>query len=423
MTTDTKHRLGPGYWRLWTASAISNLGDGIDTAALPLLAASLTRDPRLVAGLATAARLPWLVFALTAGAIVDRVDRRALMVSVNVVRGVLVAIIAVTTATGTASIWVLYAVAFLLGIGETLFDNAAQSLLPSVVAPDLLETANGRQQAAEVVANNFAGPPLGGVLFAFTVSAPFWADSASFVVAAALIATVAGTFRPNAPMGPPVRRSIRADIAEGVRWLGRHQLLRTLALLLGVLNLCGAMWLGVFVLFAQDELGLSDQGYGFLLAAMAVGGVAGGVFGRRITAGMGPARALVACLVVEGVTAIVTGLASTAWVVGAVSVVSGVFVVSWNVITVSLRQRVIPDHLLGRVNSVYRFVGWGAIPIGAFLGGVLADAFGLRAPFFVAGVLTLLAVIPALARITPAAIAAAESEAPSPGGDTVGADG
>jgi MFS family permease len=238
-------QLGSRYWRLWWASTISNLGDGIDLAALPLLAAALTRDPRLVAGLAVAARLPWLLFALTAGALVDRVDRRALMVGVNLVRGGLVAVIAVMVATGTTRIWLLYVISFLLGVNETLFDNAAQSLLPSIVAPALLETANGRQQAAEVVANSFAGPPLGGILFSLTASAPFWADSASFVIAAALIATISGAFRPTRPADSDLtpRPSIRADIAEGIRWLHGHRLLRTLAMLLGVANLartCGS---------------------------------------------------------------------------------------------------------------------------------------------------------------------------------------
>jgi MFS family permease len=412
-TRETRRPLGSRYWRLWWASTISNLGDGIDLAALPLLAAALTRDPRLVAGLATAARLPWLLFALTAGAVVDRVDRRVLMVGVNVVRGGLVAVIAVSAASGAAHIWLLYVVAFLLGINETLFDNAAQSLLPSIVAPERLETANGRQQAAEVVANSFAGPPVGGILFSLTVSAPFWADSASFVIAAALIATIAGTYRPvrleRHDDPTPAKRSIRADIAEGIRWLHGHRLLRTLAILLGVANLAQNLWFATFVLFAQDELGLGDRGYGFLLAAMALGGVVGGVLSGRITDRLGPAPALVACLVVDGVVTIAIGFCSSAWLVAALSVLSGVFIVTWNVITVSLRQRIIPDHLFGRVNSVYRFIGWGSIPIGAILGGILADAFGLRAPFFVAGAVILLSLVLARARITPAEIAAAET--------------
>ena len=160
-----------------------------------------------MAGLAVAAGLPWLLFALVAGAIVDRSDRRRLMVRVNVARGVLVSVIAVTAATGTATMWSLYLVAFALGVAETLFDNAAQSMLPSIVPPSLLELANGRQYAAEVVANSFVGPPVGGLLFAAAVSLPFWADATSFFLSAALIATLVGSFRPVPDPARPARRS------------------------------------------------------------------------------------------------------------------------------------------------------------------------------------------------------------------------
>jgi MFS family permease len=404
--------LGSAYWRLWTAGAISNLGDGIDLAALPLLAASLTRDPRLVAGLTTAAGLPWLFFALVSGAIVDRTDRRQLMVRVNVARGVLVAVIAVTAATGTARIWSLYLVAFALGVAETLFDNAAQSMLPSIVPPPLLETANGRQYAAELVGNSFVGPPVGGLLFAATLSLPFWADAASFFISAALIAALVGSFRPAPRTGadghPVARRSIRAEIAEGLRWLYHHRVLRTLALLLGTLNFCASMALATFVLFAQEELGLGDTGYGLLLAGMAVGGVIGGLIGGRVAAALGSSRSLHLAILLNGVCPIAIGLLSNAWAVAAVTLAEGVFSVVWNVITVSLRQRIIPDHLLGRVNSAYRFVGWGASPLGALAGGLVANALGLRAPFFIAGAISLVALVPAAIVLTPANLAAAE---------------
>ena len=411
-TNEARLRLGSAYVRLWTAGTISNLGDGIDQVALPLLAASLTRDPRLVAGLAVAGGLPWLLFALVAGALVDRADRARLMVQVNLVRGALVTVIAVTAATGTVQIWSLYVVAFALGIAETLFDNAAQSIMPAVVPPSLLERANGRQYAAEVVANSFAGPPIGGLLFALAVSLPFWADATSFVASAALIATIAHLVpRPARPTGPASeRRSIRAEIAEGLRWLYHHRVLRTLALLLGTLNLCGNMALATFVLFAQEELGLGDSGFGLLLAGMAAGGVLGGLVGSRVAAAFGSSRSLLLSILLNGVCAIAIGFLSNAWAVAAVALAEGTFNVVWNVITVSLRQRIIPSHLFGRVNSAYRFIGWGASPIGALAGGLLASAFGLRAPFFIAGAITLCALVPAAMVLTPAALAAAEAD-------------
>ena len=208
-------RLGSRYWRLWSASVVSNLGDGIDAAALPLLAATLTRDPRLVAGMAVAFTLPWLLFALPAGAIVDRLDRRKVMYRVNVVRAALVAVIALSVVTDTASIWLLYVLAFSLGSCETLFDNAAQSIMPSIVATPQLERANGRLYAGEVVTNVFVGPPIGGILFAVAASVPFWLDSASFLVAALLVATIAGSFRPAGAKVAGEKRSLRVRHRRG----------------------------------------------------------------------------------------------------------------------------------------------------------------------------------------------------------------
>jgi MFS family permease len=170
------------------------------------------------------------------------------------------------------------------------------------------------------------------------------------------------------------------------------------------------MSLATFVLFAQEELGLDDKGYGLLLAGMAVGGVIGGLVGSRVAATLGSARALHLCVLLNGVCAIAIGLVSSAWAVAAIALAEGVFNVVWNVITVSFRQRIIPDHLLGRVNSAYRFIGWGANPLGALAGGLLANAFGLRAPFFIAGAISLGALIPASFILTPAALAAAEPD-------------
>ena len=404
-------RLGSRYWRLWSASVVSNLGDGIDAAALPLLAATLTRDPRLVAGMAVAFTLPWLLFALPAGAIVDRLDRRKVMYRVNIVRAALVGVIALSVVTDTASIWLLYVIAFSLGTCETLFDNAAQSIMPSIVETHQLERANGRLYAGEVVTNVFVGPPIGGILFAVAASVPFWLDGASFLIAALLVATIAGSFRPAGAKVAGEKRSLRSDIAEGVRWLRNHRLLRTLALVLGALNF--ASWLGMAtaVLFAQEILGLDEAGFGLLLAGMAVGSVLGGLFGARIAAALGPGRALIVTIAAERACGAAVGLMSNAVAVAVLFWFSGIFSVVWNVITVSLRQQIIPDHLLGRVNSVYRFLGWGSMPLGALAGGWLAEVFGLRAPWLIGGAVVAVALVAALPRITTSAIEEAKAAA------------
>jgi MFS family permease len=385
--------LGRRYRQLWAASTVSNLGDGVSLTAFPLLAASLTRDPVLVSLLGFTQYLPWLLFALVAGALVDRFDRRRTMWRVDTFRAGLIGLLGLLVAMDKVHLVILYVAAFLLGTAETLFDNASQALMPSLVDRSALETANGRLYAAEIVTNQFIGPPLGGFLFAAAAATPFLLDAGSFIGAAILVALIPGTFRVVQPRtetdGSPteaVRHRIRTDIAEGLRWLWGHRLLRSIAMALGVTNLLNAAGMGVMVLLAQDELGLGSAGYGVLLTAGAIGSVAGGLVASRISVRWGPGPTLIGCLVMMGLQDLGIALASSAWLAGAALVLGGVSAVTWNVLTVSLRQSIIPDRLLGRVNSAYRFLGWGAIPVGALVGGVLANAFGLRAPFFVSAV-------------------------------------
>ena len=409
--SNTKRKaLGANYWKLWAASATSNLGDGVSQAALPLLAITLTGDARLVGGLATSAVLPWLLFALISGALVDRLDRQRVMWTANAARAALVGVIAVAVTTDHVSIWLLYVVAFCLGTAETLFDNAAQAMLPSVVRADQLETANGRQYAAEIVANAFAGPPLGAFLFTVAMAAPFWADSGSFVVSAALIAWVRLTRR--GPVRAPAQRSLRSEIAEGLRWLNSHHVLRTLAIVLGVINFAGQMAMSTFVLFARDRLGLSERAFGVLLATMAIGGVLGGLFAARLTARAGLARSLFVVIGGQGVFVASIGLLDEPFAVGTVLAVNGFLGVWWNVITVSLRQQIVPEHLLGRVNSVYRTFGWGSLPLGALAGGFLAHATSLRVPWFAAGAVCGVALTIAMVALSQEAIDSSRAESP-----------
>src|SRR6476661_7210243 len=229
----TRVRLGANYVRLWAASTVSNLGDGVTLAALPLLAASLTRSPTSVAAVSFAGTLPWLFFALIGGALADRLDRRLTMAVVDGFRMLAIGSLAVLVLTDTVNLLLIGLVAFALGTAETVFDNAAQAVLPNVVARDALEVANGRLYAAEVVTNEFVGPPLGALL-----------------VAAVVVLGMRGSFRPVRELAAGgTRPSIRADIAEGLRWLSRHRLLRTLALALGVLNLLSAAVLAILVLY------------------------------------------------------------------------------------------------------------------------------------------------------------------------------
>ena len=295
---------------------------------------------------------------------------------------------------------VLCVVAFCLGSAETMFDNASQAILPSVVERSSLELANSRLQSVEIITRDFVGPPFGALLFGVATLTPFALDSASFGVAAVLVLTLTGSFRVERS-GPPTR--IRTDIAEGLRWLWRHRLIRTLAIMLAVWNLVSAASMAVLVLFALEELGTTRTGYGLLFTAWAVGGLLGSLVATRVIARLGHARSLITAVMVGALSYTGMIFVTNPFVAGGLFLMEGVVVVIWNVITVSARQALVPAELFGRVNSVYRFVGWGVLPIGALLGGVVARAFGLRAPFVIAAVTLVVLVLWARRIVTRAA--------------------
>ena len=401
--------LGRRYWTLWTSSAFANLGDGIFQVAVALLAVKLTRSPALVAGVALAARLPWLFLALPAGALADRLDRRQTMLRANVARVALLGGLAAAIAADAASIWMLYAVALALGVAEVLFDTSSQTMMPAVVEKDDLSKGNGRLFAVEMVTNQFAGPPLGGLLVAASAALAVAAGAGLYVAAAVALAFLPGTYR-SVRTGPPTR--LRTDIAEGLRYLTQHRILRTLGLLLGAQNLLFTAQGALFVLYATSDrfgLGLSEQGVGLLFAVSAFGGFIGSFAAGPVEKRFGRTTVLSMTLVLGAIVLVTPGLTRNVFLVAATSVLTGSGVM-WNVITVSLRQRIIPDHLLGRVNSAYRLLGWGSMPVGAALGGATAEVIGVRPMFVLCGLATLALVIPLRAVITDEAIAAAEAE-------------
>lgn len=382
--------LSSRFWRVWGASAVSSVGDGVQVAAFPLLAVTLTRDPRLVAGLTAAAAAPWLLFSLFAGVFVDRWDRRRTMLAVDLLRAAVVGSLAVLVATDRVTIWACYAMAFLLGTGETLFDNATLALTPALVERVDLARAGGYQSAAQEVGNYFVGPPVGGALFALTAATPFGINAVSFALSALLLWTITGRFRAErAPRLDTGRHpSIWAEIGEGIRFLRHDRLLRTLALMLGVWNFVSAGGEAMLVLLAQDELGLGARGFGVLLSAAAVGSILGSVSASRIAERFGVPPTLRAILVVSVAAQGLPGVLHQAWAVGIVFVFGAFGGLIWNVLTIAIRQERIPDPLLGRVTSAYRLVGLGTMPLGALAGGFIANAIGLRSVWLLgAGVL------------------------------------
>ncbi|HEY6628954.1 MAG TPA: MFS transporter [Acidimicrobiia bacterium] len=405
--------LGRSYWKLWTASVISNFGDGVSFIAYPWLASAVTRDPVQISLVAVATRLPWLIFTLPAGVITDRVDRRRLVAWMDVVRflltlGVAFIVLGVqdqlaspdAIAAGTAALpdsatlllVMIYAASLLLGFAEVLRDNSAQTLMPAIVVDENLEKANGRLWGAEQVMNSFVGPPVGGFLLAIGFALPFFVDAGTFGVAAALVFMIGGEFRAKkSPSQTQVKPSFKAEMKEGVRWLWHHPLFRPMAISLGVLNAMSSLAFATFVLFAQEILELDAAGFGILMTAGAAGAVIGSFIAAWVSKKIGQGPSLFVTLAGGAITFLVIGLTSSGLVLWTMVALMTLTSVLWNVITVSLRQSLIPDHLLGRVNSVYRFFGWGMMPIGSVLGGlivVLAEPlvgreWALRWPFII----------------------------------------
>jgi MFS family permease len=350
-----------------------------------------------------------------AGAFADRLDRRQSMVRVNLVRTVLLGGLALAVAVDLATLPMLYAVAVLLGVAETLFDTSAQSLLPAVVDRDDLTRANSRLFAVELVANTFVGPPLGGLLAAAGLAVALGLPAAAYLVGAGCLALLAGSFR-AAGAGPAGSTRLRDDIAEGTRFVWRHPVLRPLAIMLGIQNMAYSAAFSVFVLFAvaPGPMGLSKAGYGVLTATLGVGSLLGSWLAVPVERRLGRVNTLVLSIVLNALTLAVPVVTTLPVPIGASMVASGAGIVLWNVVTVSLRQRITPDRLLGRMNASYRLVGWGTMPLGAVLGGVLAEALGLRGAFLVAALLTL-AVLAGFRFVTEEAIARAEAAEASTG--------
>ena len=426
-----KTRLSASYWKLWGATTISNLGDGIVAIAYPWLASAVTRSPLLIALSAVVSRLPWLVFTLHAGVITDRFNRKRIIVAMDTLRGLLTIAIGIfvylereslpslnelTSLTNLETNYTLYSVilitAFLFGLAEVLRDNCAQTLMPAVVEDKDLEKANGRMWSAESLTNSFIGPPLGSFIIAIAIFLPFFVDAVTFFLAAALIAGMKPTvksFEPETKSGPI---DFRAEIKEGFSWLWSHTLLRPMAIILGLLNAIASLSAAVYILFAQEVLNTTVFIFAVLGTAAAVGGILGGLLGPKISEKIGSGRSLAIALFVMPLGALLIGFASQWYVVWALIFFQTFAGVLWNVVTVSLRQSLIPTNLLGRVNSVYRFFAWGTIPIGTLLGGgvvfalegLIGREMAFRSVYFIGAALGFILFVYAIRVLTTEAI-------------------
>lgn len=402
----------PGrYWRLWAAAGISNAGDGVFVIALPLLASRITDQPSSIALIATFFTIPWLLFSVPIGALIDRADRRRILVTADLCRGALVGGLALIAAFADVQLWMLWVLAFGLGLGEVFFDNGSQAILSSVVDDDQLERANGLLYTSEIAGSTFVGMPIGSALFGFAVWLPFGIDAASFVVAAIFAASLRGSFRPAARTSGDGPTNLLSEMRAGLNWLAGHHVLRNLTLGVALMNLALAATQATFVLFAINELHISQNWFGPLVAIIGAGSLLAGIVGSRVVGKVGRRFAMLVAGIAPVLTSLAIGLLPVAWWVILMTTVQALTITIWSIVAVTLRQQLVPDHLFGRVNSVYRWVSTGVMPIGALIGGLTADWFGLRAPYFAAAALLLMAYAVVAFRLSAAELSAADEVA------------
>jgi predicted MFS family arabinose efflux permease len=374
-------RLGPGFRWLLASSWITNLGDGIALAAGPLLVASKTDQEFLVALAAFVQWAPPLLFGLYAGALTDRLDRRAIVVTVNVLRAGVLALLALALLADTAPIALSLIALFLLGTAEVFADNAASTLLPMLVRRDDLAIGNARLQTGFITVNQMAGPPIGAALFAAGTASPFLAELVLVLLGALLVTRLV---LPDHRREPDAVQRVRHDIAEGFRWVRHHAAVRTLVLTIFTFNITyGAAW-SVLVLYATERLDLGAVGFGLITTVGAAGGLAGTLSYGWITRHISLGNLMGVGLVIETLTHL--GLALTAEPAVALPIffVFGAHAFIWGTTSITVRQRAVPTELQGRVGSVNLVGVYGGLVIGSGIGGVLAQRWGVTAPFWFA---------------------------------------
>ncbi|WP_244231355.1 MFS transporter [Saccharomonospora piscinae] len=388
---NAKVKLGSRFHRLFAATLVSATGTGMHAAALPLLALQSTSSAMALSFVVAAAEIPWVLLSLHAGVVVDRLDRRRLMVWADLGRfAVLVALVVLILTAQVNLAWLVLA-AFLLGIGQVFFELAAQSAIPDFVSRDSrnLATANGRIAAADSNGEDFVGPPLGSALFGVWNVLPFAGNALSFAASGLLVLSIRPDAKTKKTSDAP-RQSVRSEIAEGIRWLFGNRTLRALATASCLGNVVATAQFAMLALLAKEVLGLPDFGFGLLLTATAVGATVGGLSAAAASKRFGSGTVLLTAKAGVGATVLVLGLVTNSWVAAAMMMLTGALMTAEKVVVSTLRQQIVPRHLLGRVLSSSRLVVMIGGPVGAILGGVLATVFTVQTPYVACGVFLIL---------------------------------
>lgn len=406
-------RLGPDFRWIWASSSIGNVGDGVLLAAGPLLVASVTREPFAVAMALFFQRAPWFLLGLPAGAIIDRVDRRTVVIVADLVRFIVLASLAITIQLDLINLPVIFVTMFVLGTAETFADNAISTVVAVAVPSEGLGEANARLIGARIAANQLAGPPLGAFLFVVAAMLPFMFNAVCFALAVTLFLKVRSTAREKRKQPASLRR----EVTEGLRWLWSHAPVRTLAIMIAVFNVTFGAAFSILVLYSLERLRLSEVGFGLLLTASAVGGVVGSAAFRRLEQRFSYAQLLRVGLTIETLTHLVLALTTSWFLAGAVLFVFGIHAVVWGTTSATIRQRAVPEALLGRVTSVYMIGVYGPLALGTVIGGALAQRFGVTAPLwfaFVGAAITTALMWRSIANVADAGEARAEEPSVTP---------
>jgi MFS family permease len=413
----TAEGLGSRFAKLWAASTTSALGSGLATIAAPLFVAAHTKSPLIVSATSGVAWLPWLLFALPGGVLVDRVDRRRLMVAIDWMRVAAMGVLTIGLLTGQAGIVLLDAVLFVINTGEVVFRSASQAMIPSVVPRARLERANGWLVGGTTLMQGMIAGPLAGFLFVLAAWVPFFVNTGTYAASAVLVGLVAGTYRALHPAADGEGRpsTIRAELAEGFRWLAHQRVLRTMTVLIGLLNLTLTAATAVLVLLAKERLGLGPVGYGALFTCEAAGALLGSACGDRLIKRVTATWTIRIGLLVEAGLHLTLATTRSAYLAGLMMFAFGVHAALWTIVGSSLRQRLTPPQMMGRVSSTTLFIAAGGNCVGAVLGGVIAARFGITAPFW-AGFVVAAVVSAATWRVFNRATVAQAYAEPAPSG-------
>lgn len=402
--------LGRDFGKLWTAAAFSNLADGAGRTAVPLIATTLTHDPLAISVIGALAFLPWLVFGLPAGMIVDRFDRRIVMAAANGIRGAVALALAIVTVTGNLSIWLLFAGVLVFGLGETLFDNATNAAIPGIVRRPQLDRANGWMQTAQVTIDSFIAAPIAGVLFAVSLALPLWTGAVGYLVPIVLAlllplsaarpfrdpATIADRDAPDVesatPTPAPVAAPAPVPAREAFRYLLHQRYLRSMVLFTSFVGCTFAFAQAVTILFFLDTLQVTPAAIGFVTAGIGLGALIGSLISARLVGRFGRGPVMLGAHITAGVSLLLTGLAPEVFTAVAAYSLLACAVSVWNVPWGALRQQIVPSHLFGRVLGIIRMVTWGLFPVATLIGGLVARV-DLRMPFLIAGGLSLAATV------------------------------